>query len=630
MSAERDQILVDDPVEREYESHKNIGELQDIQEDLMVDDEKQEDIHEEDLLSEGMLEDEDKVDIDQQMEEGVGDEDQMRDDAEDFDIEGEGEPEVQNENFDDQSVVITHEDAIAPDPVNDANLEANSAESPVDYVSPQKNDDVNNEVIEIVEDDTINDPDGLPKPNEEVEILDIASASASPAGEEEIGDEEDVLEQVEEKAENSDIENNNDTENAEIEEPVEEKEETAFNNALPPSEEQQVVIENAHETHETTNQEEEQEDIQGQEQTTESHEVEQDAQDVQQENEESQVVNQEENNSIPHDQDEEKQETGEDKNENQDSYVPKDAQTAIEEQTSPLQEQHEHDADEENNNANEVPEYGQDADEDNSESEVPDYGQDAEDFDNEEYDIDLTNLFQGIGESEYCPIPIILQTDVFPYLLCPISPEQHDKLPSDYQNAINLFDETAILKAPLKIAFNQIRETFNEHGNPFDEDEELILTFKDFDNTSIEESHVLSKMLFMEDIIEMYNHFVSKATDSENPDCICLLLSSRLSFKKFLRKLREDRSGQEVDEEETANNIDEEDADTKLNEEEISKLNEAMSSDEENEEQPNEGENGEGQEDEAVEPINPAKRSFDEVNVQDSTNEEEVAAKKQK
>lgn len=238
--------------------------------------------------------------------------------------------------------------------------------------------------------------------------------------------------------------------------------------------------------------------------------------------------------------------------------------------------------------------------------------------------------------SEYCPIPIILQTPVFPYLLCPVSPEDFANLPSEYENVINLFDDTSILNSTLLEMFAYIRETFTEHGNPFDEDEELVLTFKDFEDTSIEESSTLAETLLLHDIIEMYTLLKSSTSENSPSDCLCFLLSSRKSFRSQMKKIyslkdedlaNHDQSDEHPTSEGQANIFDDAD-DFELSEEEISELDKALSSENENEENPEAHKNVADDQDE--EPLT-AKRSIDEVEGPDATAEEEgVTTKKQK
>lgn len=272
-----------------------------------------------------------------------------------------------------------------------------------------------------------------------------------------------------------------------------------------------------------------------------------------------------------------------------------------------------------------------------------DYTEANETADIEEYDAEenaeeeeLEYHSSNSESSEYCPIPIILQTPVFPYLLCPVSPEDFADLPSEYENVINLFDDTSILNSTLLEMFGYIRETFTEHGNPFDEDEELVLTFKDFEDTSIEESSTLAETLLLHDIIEMYTLLKSSTTENFPSDCLCFLLSSRKSFRSQMKKIyslkdedlaNQDQSDEHPTSEGQANIFDDAD-DFELSEEEISELDKALSSENENEDNPEAHKNVADDQDE--EPLT-AKRSIDEVEGPDATAEEEgVTTKKQK
>ncbi len=272
-----------------------------------------------------------------------------------------------------------------------------------------------------------------------------------------------------------------------------------------------------------------------------------------------------------------------------------------------------------------------------------DYTEANETADIEEYDAEenaegeeLEYHSSNPESSEYCPIPIILQTPVFPYLLCPVSPEDFANLPSEYENVINLFDDNSILNSTLLEMFGYIRETFSEHGNPFDEDEELVLTFKDFEDTSIEESSTLAETLLLHDIIEMYTLLKSSTSENSPSDCLCFLLSSRKSFRSQMKKIyslkdedlaNQDQSDEHPTSEGQANIFDDAD-DFELSEEEISELDKALSSENENEDNPEAHKNVADDQDE--EPLT-AKRSIDEVEGPDATAEEEgVTTKKQK
>ncbi|CCH43600.1 Midasin [Wickerhamomyces ciferrii] len=138
---------------------------------------------------------------------------------------------------------------------------------------------------------------------------------------------------------------------------------------------------------------------------------------------------------------------------------------------------------------------------------------------------------------DYCPIPILLRTNVFPYLLCPVSPDVHEKLTSELENVITLFDDSSVLQFTLTQILEQVKEIFKENDNPFDEDEELVLTFKEFGNTSIEETSVLADTLYIYDIIEMFQIVIDNADGESRPDCLYIDLNSRKSFRSQMSKI---------------------------------------------------------------------------------------------
>ncbi|KAH3679420.1 hypothetical protein WICPIJ_008623 [Wickerhamomyces pijperi] len=136
-------------------------------------------------------------------------------------------------------------------------------------------------------------------------------------------------------------------------------------------------------------------------------------------------------------------------------------------------------------------------------------------------------------------IPIILETNNFPYLLTPIPDEMMASLPSEFEHAITLFEDVGdnINGLTLYEVFQYIRETFKDYGNPFSEDEELVLHFKEFDLTLVESDAAAYKVILKE-VIEAFISLQDYLGVDNAPQCLCLELTSQKSFIQELDKLR--------------------------------------------------------------------------------------------
>lgn len=632
---EQDDIQLDHPVEGIEMKDESIVEGHDSPEDILLEDvdEKHVDHDQVDLLSDddGLLNDEENKDV------MMNDKEEDKEEDKDFDIEINEAGDFGNGETVDQPVMIVDEASqeIKNDDggVNEATIKKEEDGSPIEYVSPQK--------------DTEEDPADL----EEIDVIEI--------NENDDGDDDDNNNKIAET-------NDNQTEQVKIElqedqllEPVSGStspkaistvdNEVAENHEQPEATEQNIeksgqVNQSENGTADMNNDNvkgefpQEAIDYTDQEQTGKKLEEEHENKEQKDEKEGilASVANEEENiKESVEDYDDQKEATAEvaaietnDQGENEGEF---DTKEIPQEQTF--------DADKD--------EQGEYKENDNEDADVND---DEDEQVEKEEEEEIKKEFQESDEiSEYCPIPVILRTDVFPYLLCPISPENYSKLPSEYENVINLFDDNSILKSSLLEIFSHIRDTFNEHGNPFNEDEELVLTFKDFEQTSIEESSILAGTLLLENIIEMFCLTKSSKNDyDEVPECLCLQLSSRKSFKSQMQKIWSLKTSQDEGLFEDGGSVsdgkesqddykgDDKKDDFELSEEELSELNKAMSSDEDQQEESNpndQEEDGKKQEDGAEESDHEGsittKRSINEVQENTAINEGS-AAKKQK
>lgn len=582
---EEENILIDTPIEYHDEPKEDVTIDLESPQDILIDEIDEEGKEQIDLLSEGTLENEDKS-IDLQM-----DEENDIEEVEDLEVDA---AEDQDEVLDNAS----EHDADEKEQIDDQviiGLVSDEGESPLEYVSPQKEQDDNNftEEVEIVREDQTDEEEEL---NENLE----------PDKEEEA--EETQLEPVTE---------NTSPQVIEASEKIAPEEGTEENKAEIGDVENRQSLASNEQTEDKAVTSKQREDF------------DENAEQNQAENSQEKPLSQGDNILDPLDAADANLGGGEDEtgtehiqtagNERDDEEL---QSHALEGEDKPLaKEEDKQDDVEAPENVDEVDEHEQERIEE------------LEDYEDED------SISNSSNYMEYCPLPIILQTPVFPYLLCPISPDDYAKLPSDYESVINLFDETSIMSSVLTDVFARIRETFREHGNPFEEDEELVLTFKDFGDTSIEETNIFAQTLFLTDIIEMFNILVKTLPDEEKPDCLCLLLSSRKSFKSQMEKLYSLKSAA-TDPASTNKNISETEGvifggnsqEYEFSEEEISELNKAISSEEEEdgdgELSVHEEENG-GNEEEEVSLA--TKRSIDEVESPDTTAQENGAnTKKQK
>ncbi|KAH3679448.1 hypothetical protein WICMUC_000993 [Wickerhamomyces mucosus] len=134
-------------------------------------------------------------------------------------------------------------------------------------------------------------------------------------------------------------------------------------------------------------------------------------------------------------------------------------------------------------------------------------------------------------------IPIILKTNNFPYLLSPISQETSSQLPSEYENAISLFDDDDSIKdLTLFEIFCHIRETFKEHDNPLDEDQDLVITFKEL-GLSLAETNINSYKVNLGEVITAFKR-LSVGLENKAPKCLCLELTYQKNFAKELNRIK--------------------------------------------------------------------------------------------
>lgn len=134
------------------------------------------------------------------------------------------------------------------------------------------------------------------------------------------------------------------------------------------------------------------------------------------------------------------------------------------------------------------------------------------------------------------PIPIIIQTNNFPYLLAPIGNEQHSALPSEYEHVVTLLDEPPMPGSTLHEVFECIKETFKNLDNPFDEKDELIVTFKEFD-ISLPDTCVHAHEVLLSEIYEAFAA-LKKFKGREAPACLTLQLKPQRAFITRLDELR--------------------------------------------------------------------------------------------
>jgi hypothetical protein len=146
-------------------------------------------------------------------------------------------------------------------------------------------------------------------------------------------------------------------------------------------------------------------------------------------------------------------------------------------------------------------------------------------------------------------VPIILQTNNFPYLLVPLTSKASALLPSKYDDALTLFDDDFKTDSTIYEVFEQIRSTFKELDNAFSDEDDLFLTFKEFD-LALSESSVYCHQLTLVDVLNTFLSLRRNSADEETT-CLHLELGSQKSFISQFENIRNLKStGKEKPEEE--------------------------------------------------------------------------------
>jgi hypothetical protein len=139
------------------------------------------------------------------------------------------------------------------------------------------------------------------------------------------------------------------------------------------------------------------------------------------------------------------------------------------------------------------------------------------------------------------PIPIIIQTNNFPYLLAPIPGEVQQRLPKKYKHLISLLDEYPMPGSTIHEVIDCIKETFKNLDNPFDERDELLIKFKEFEVT-LAETCVHAYEVLLSEVYEAFEG-LKRFKGSEAPTCLTLLLKPQRTFVNRLDELRRLQSG---------------------------------------------------------------------------------------
>lgn len=143
---------------------------------------------------------------------------------------------------------------------------------------------------------------------------------------------------------------------------------------------------------------------------------------------------------------------------------------------------------------------------------------------------------EALGMSAFTPTPIIIQTNNFPYLLAPIPHELLSSLPPEYEGLVTLLDEAPMPGSTLYEVIDSIKQKFKELENPFDEKDELLVYFKEFDITLVDTCVHAHEVL----LSEVYEAFeaLKRFKGSDAPHCLTLLLKPQRAFVTLLDELR--------------------------------------------------------------------------------------------
>jgi hypothetical protein len=142
---------------------------------------------------------------------------------------------------------------------------------------------------------------------------------------------------------------------------------------------------------------------------------------------------------------------------------------------------------------------------------------------------------------KHFPIPIIIQTNNFPYLLAPIPVEAQQRLPKKYKHLISLLDEYPMPGSTIHEVIDCIKETFKNLDNPFDERDELLIKFKEFEVT-LAETCVHAYEVLLSEVYEAFEG-LKRFQGSDAPTCLTLLLKPQRTFVNRLDELRKLQSG---------------------------------------------------------------------------------------
>lgn len=159
----------------------------------------------------------------------------------------------------------------------------------------------------------------------------------------------------------------------------------------------------------------------------------------------------------------------------------------------------------------------------------------------------------SVPTAGFCPIPIIIKTDNFPYLLAPTSADQHKKLPFEYEQIVTLLEEAPMPGSTLHEVFSSIKETFQSLGNPFDEKDELLITFEEFALT-LPDTCIHAHEVLLSEVYEAFDALV-KFKGKDAPKCLSLQLKSQRAFVTRLEELRTLNGAQGEDSDAASNTI---------------------------------------------------------------------------